>query len=245
MSRSPRAVRAFWLGSVPYGAAWRVQTELVAAVRAGDVPGTLLFCEHPHVYTLGRRATEDHLLWTEEERSRRQVEVTRTDRGGDITYHGPGQLVGYPIVDIARIGIDLLTYIRGLERSLIAYLATLGIASEPGGRGLTGVWSGGEKVAAIGVKMSETVVSHGFALNLTTDLEYFEGIVGCGLHDRRATSVERLTGSAPATQDAAHRYAAHFGREFGCEVAWPVLAEFERSIGATTRRGLQAASRFL
>jgi lipoyl(octanoyl) transferase len=184
------------------------------------MPDTLLLLEHPHVFTIGRSGTGDHLLWDEDECRRRQVEVIWSDRGGDATYHGPGQLVGYPILDVRRLGHDILTYLRTLETSLISYLAELGIESEPGGPGLTGVWSGGEKVAAIGVKMNHSVVSHGFALNLTTDLDYFDGIVPCGLVGKRATSVEKLGAGRVETETAARDFAASFGKAFGLKLAW-------------------------
>ena len=219
MSRS-RTVAACWLGSVPYQQAWDLQRRLVEQVRAGEQEDVLLLLEHPHVYTMGRKATLDHVLWDEAERSRRQVELIWSDRGGDATYHGPGQLVGYPILDVARRGDDLLIYLRTLERSLVSFLAELGIEAGviPG---LTGVWAAGEKVAAIGVKMTGGVASHGFALNLMTDLNYFEGIVPCGLADKRATSVERLTGRRIQVETAATQYTEHFARCFNIELSWP------------------------
>ena len=204
MSSSPRAIAtACWLGSVPYRRGWELQGELVDAIRSGGAPDTLLFLEHPHVYTAGKRGGMDHVLWDQPRRQAAGVELVASDRGGDVTYHGPGQLVGYPVFDLRRLGVDLLDHIHGLERSLIGYLAEVGVDAEPGGAGLTGVWADGAKVAAIGVKLSGSVVSHGFALNLTTDLSYFDGIVGCGLEGRRATSVERLTGRSIRCGDAA------------------------------------------
>ncbi|MGH7904845.1 MAG: lipoyl(octanoyl) transferase LipB [Candidatus Dormibacteraceae bacterium] len=220
MNRSPRAdVRVCWLGSVPYRPAWDLQQGLVEAVRAGRQPDTLLLLEHPHVFTQGRRGSAEHVLWDEEERARRAVELVWCDRGGDVTYHGPGQLVGYPILDLRRHGKDILAYLRTLESSLIAYLASLGIQSQAV-PGLTGVWSAGEKVAAIGVKLTETVVSHGFALNLTTDLDYFGGIVPCGLAGRAATSTARLGAPAIDVREAAAAYAGHFARSFAVTVSW-------------------------
>jgi lipoyl(octanoyl) transferase len=202
---------------------------VVAAVRAGRQPPSLLLLEHPHVFTIGRRGDGSTLLWSEEECHRRGIEVVWTDRGGDATYHGPGQLVGYPIVDVAGLGTDVLRFIRGLEGSLVSYLATLGLEAEPGGKGLTGVWSRGAKVAAIGIKLTDQVTSHGFALNLTTDLDIFnQGIVPCGLVGRRATSVLELTGLRVEVAEAARAYAPHFGREFGVEVQWGDPAELWR-----------------
>jgi lipoyl(octanoyl) transferase len=226
MSRSQPVVRAYWLAEVPYREAWDLQRAAVQAVRAGRHPGCLLLLEHPHVFTIGRRGDGSTLLWSEAECARRGVEVVWTDRGGDATYHGPGQLVGYPILDLAAVDSDILRHIRGLETSLIAYLRTLGIDSEPGGKGMTGVWSRGAKVAAIGVKLNQTVTSHGFALNLTTDLDIFNtGIVPCGLAGKRATSVRELTGRAIEVREAATAYPEHFERTFGVAVQWGDGAE--------------------
>src|SRR5579859_175671 len=203
MSRSRLPVRSCWLGSVPYQRAWDLQRSLVEEVRAGGAPDTVLFLEHPHVFTMGRKGLAEHVLWDEAERERRRVELIWSDRGGDATYHGLG----------------LLVYLRSLESSLIAYLAELGIesAAVPG---LTGVWVGDGKVAAIGVKFNGGVVSHGFALNLTTDLDYFEGIVPCGIVDKTATSVEALTGRRIGTEEAARAYAPHLARALGLELEW-------------------------
>ncbi len=229
MNRSRPRVRSCWLGSVPYREAWDLQRSLVEQVRAGEADDTLLLLEHPHVYTMGRKGTAEHLLWDEAERERRDVDLVWSDRGGDATYHGPGQLVGYPILDLARHGLDLLVYLRTLEASLIAYLDELGLvgAAVPG---LTGVWVGDSKVAAIGVKFNGGVVSHGFALNLTTDLEYFEGIVPCGIADKKATSVERQIGDHLATATAARGYAEVFARVFGTELDW--TAHLPELVGA-------------
>ncbi len=219
MSKSQPA-RACWLGSTRYREAWDLQAEIVSAIRDGGAPDTLLLLEHPHVFTMGKAASADHVLWGEDERSRRHVDVVWSDRGGEATYHGPGQLVGYPILDLAHFELTIPAYLHKLEQSLIEYLRELGVDSEPGERGLTGVWSRGEKVAAIGVKLSRSIVSHGFALNLTTDLEYFDGIVPCGHADKRPTSVEALTGVRLDTEKAAHDYAGHFARAFGAQVEW-------------------------
>src|SRR6266852_5153085 len=219
MNRS-QPVRACWLGRTPYRRAWDLQAELVGALRDGSASDTLLLLEHPHVFTMGKAAPLDHLLWDEDERTRRDVEVVWSDRGGEATYHGPGQLVGYPILDLARFGLTIPKYLEQLEQSVIDYVGELGIASEPGGPGLTGVWSNGEKLAAIGIKLNRSVVSHGFALNLTTDLDYFEGIVPCGHAEKHPTSVDSLTGHRIGTETAARGYARHFERVFGTQLAW-------------------------
>ena len=213
-------VTACWLGSTPYRQAWDLQAELVGAMRDRSAPDTLLLLEHPHVFTMGKAASPDHLLWDAAERARRDVEVVWSDRGGEATYHGPGQLVGYPILDLARLSLTIPHYLDKLEKSLIDYLQELGIESQPGEPGLTGVWSRGEKLAAIGIKLNRPIVSHGFALNLTTDLGYFDGIVPCGHVDKRPTSVEAITGHKVETEVAARAYAEHFARVFDTALVW-------------------------
>jgi len=219
MNRS-RSVRASWLGRTPYREAWDLQAELVTALRDGHAPDTLLLLEHPHVFTMGKAALPDHLLWDESEQARRDVDVIWSDRGGEATYHGPGQLVGYPILDLGHFGLSIPQYLEKLEQSLVDYLHDLGVDSEPGAPGLTGVWSGGEKVAAIGIKLNRSIVSHGFAVNLTTDLGYFDGIVPCGHADLRPTSVEAITGAKIETSQAARAYAEHFSRVFDVALEW-------------------------
>ena len=220
MSRS-RRLDVAWLGSVPYRDAWDLQRRLVEAVGRGDRPDTLLLLEHPHVFTMGRRATLEHVRWDEGERARRNVDLVWVDRGGDVTYHGPGQLVGYPILDLRRHGSDVLLHLRRLEQSLIDYLAGLGVE---GVRvpDYTGVWCGGAKVAAIGVKLDGSVTSHGFALNLTADLDYFGGIVPCGIEDRPVTTVERLGGGRIAVDSAARAYLPAFAAVYDVEPEWVV-----------------------
>jgi len=213
-------VRASWLARTPYRQVWDLQAELVSALRDGLAPPTLLLLEHPHVFTMGKAASPDHLLWDEAERAQRDVEVVWSDRGGEATYHGPGQLVGYPILDLARLGLTIPQYLGKVERSLVDYLEDLGIESQPGEPGLTGVWSQGEKLAAIGIKLNRSIVSHGFALNLTTDLAYFDGIVPCGHADKRPTSVEAITERRVDTETAAHAYAEHFARVFDTPLVW-------------------------
>ena len=222
MSRSLPPVRASWLGSVPYREAWDLQADLVRELRAGEGTraDTLLLLEHPHVFTLGKAASPSDVLWDEEERSRRDVEVVWSDRGGEATYHGPGQLVGYPVIDLQHLGLTIPQYLEKLELSLIAYLAELGIEAEPGEPGLTGVWRRGEKLAAIGIKLNRSVVSHGFALNLTTDLGYFDGIVPCGHAELRPTSVEAVSRRSVATKAAAQGYARHFAAVFETTLEW-------------------------
>jgi lipoyl(octanoyl) transferase len=194
-------------------------------VREGQAPATLLLLEHPHVFTMGKAAQADHLLWDAAEQARRNVDVVWSDRGGEATYHGPGQLVGYPILDLAYLGLSIPEYLEKLELSLIDYMHDLGVDSQPGEPGLTGVWYGGEKVAAIGIKLNRSIVSHGFALNLTTDLAYFDGIVPCGHADLRPTSVEAITGKRIDASAAARSYADHFSRVFGVVLEWGSSAQ--------------------
>jgi lipoyl(octanoyl) transferase len=218
MSRSPRPVELCWLGSVPYRDAWDRQRELVEEVRAGHRPDTVLLLEHPHVFTMGRRAVIEHVLWDEAERERRGVDLVWCDRGGDVTYHGPGQLVGYPILDLRHHGGDVLLYLRRLEQTLIDYLRLLDVGAwrVPD---YTGVWTAQGKIAAIGVKLTESVVSHGFALNLQTDLEYFGGIVPCGIEDKEVTSVAAVAGRAPEPERAARAWAQVFADAFAAAPA--------------------------
>ena len=188
---SPCAVHR--LGTVPYQEAWDLQRELVARRAAGEIPDTLLLLGHPPVITLGRGGTADHLVASPDQLEARGVEYVETDRGGDITFHGPGQVVGYTIVDLAARGRDLHCYLRDVEETLIRALAAFGIEA---GRspGLTGVWVGDAKVAAIGIRVTRWVTHHGFALNVDTDLSYFDLIVPCGIEGKRVTSMRALLG---------------------------------------------------
>ena len=235
MNKSQPRVRASWLGSVPYREAWDLQAELVREQREGAGHDTLLLLEHPHVFTMGKAAAPEHVLWDGDERARRRVEVVWSDRGGEATYHGPGQLVGYPVLDLAHLELTIPQYLERLERSLIKYLGELGIDSEPGEPGFTGVWRNGEKLAAIGIKLDRSVVSHGFALNLTTDLGYFEGIVPCGHADRRPTSMEAVTGQRIDTRSAAEAYTREFEAVFGVGVDWVPAGRLREAQGTPVR----------
>lgn len=184
------------LGEVEYREAWELQQRLVAARQSGLIDDVLVLLQHPPTYTMGRRAIADHVLLDENALLQRGVALHWVDRGGDVTYHGPGQLVGYPIVDIRHRTQDVHQYLRFLEAVLIRALASFGVVA---GRDpeYTGVWVGEQKIAAIGVKISRGVTSHGFALNVTTDLSYFRDIVPCGISDRSVTSLAELLGVAP------------------------------------------------
>ncbi len=190
---TPAGPAAVDWGRTEYTAAWRRQEELVARRIAGEIGDTLVFTEHDPVYTLGvRLGAARHLLWNEAELARRGIAVVATNRGGDITYHGPGQIVGYPIVDLTPRR-DLHAYLRFLEQVLINAAGSLGLAA---GRrpGQTGIWLGSRKLAAIGVAVKRWVTFHGFALNVNNDLAPFGGIVPCGISDGTVTSLRQELG---------------------------------------------------
>ena len=213
-----RSLEVRHLGLLPYADALALQRALVEDRRAGRIGDLLLLVEHPHVLTLGVRGDggRSHVLVTDGALAARGLEVHETGRGGDITYHGPGQIVGYPILDLKPDRQDVHRYVRDLEEVLIRVAADYGV---PAGRvsGLTGVWVGQEKLAAIGVRISRWITSHGFALNLSPDLSYFDLIVPCGIADRGVTSLARL-GCAADKRDVEDRTIAHFCSVFGCEV---------------------------
>lgn len=203
------------LGRIGYADAMQLQRHLATRRKAGEIADQLLFVEHPHTITLGRNARERNVLASPQSLARAGVEVAVTDRGGDVTYHGPGQLVGYPILDLKDWKRDVGAYMRALEESLILAIGEFGIRGERVD-GLTGVWVEGGKVAAIGVHLSRWVTTHGFALNVDTDLDYFRYIVPCGL-TRPVTSLRRLGCAASRARvgDAVRR---SFARVFGLEI---------------------------
>jgi lipoyl(octanoyl) transferase len=204
-----------------YAQAWTLQKRVVAARKAGAVDDVLLLCEHPHVITQGRNGKREHLLASEHVLQQKGVEFHATDRGGDITYHGPGQILGYPILNLGAIRRDVVWYVRMLEEAMIQATAELGVAAKRV-EGKTGIWAGyenaEEKLAAIGVHISRWVTSHGFAYNVSTDLRYFDLIVPCGIADRKATSLEKLLGRSVKQEEIAPRIAKHFGDVFGLEL---------------------------
>jgi len=206
------------LGRVDYADGLRLQRERVAARKADLIPDTLLLLEHPHVYTLGRNAKKDNILLTTEQLAARGVQVFEIDRGGDVTYHGPGQLVGYPILDLTEHRRDIAWYMRSLEEVLIAVARDYGIEA---GRlaGAPGVWVGNDKLAAMGVHISRWVTSHGFAFNINTDLRFFDWIVPCGLRDKGVTSLQKLLGRRVDMNGVAEKVVHHFGRVFELEMA--------------------------
>jgi len=200
MAEAGRPLSVRRLGVVPYREGLDIQAELVAARRAGAIPDTLLLLEHPHVITLGSSADPAHILAGDSRRAELGIEVFETGRGGDVTYHGPGQLVGYPILDLNPDRRDLHRYLRDLEEALMRAVLPWGLVTHRS-PGQTGVWSTGGKLAAIGVRVSSGwITSHGFALNVRTDLSYFGAIVPCGIRDRNVTSIEREL-QAPVVMD--------------------------------------------
>jgi lipoyl(octanoyl) transferase len=196
-SAPARALEVRRLGVVGYAEALELQKSLVEQRKAGTIPDQLLLLEHPPVITLGVKTRNDrgHIVASADLLARKGVEVFETGRGGDVTYHGPGQLVGYPIIDLKPERCDVHRYVRDIEEVLIRTAAAFGIEA---GRveGLTGVWVGRDKLAAIGVRISRWVTSHGFALNVTTDLSHFDFIIPCGIVGRGVTSIQRLLGRA-------------------------------------------------
>jgi lipoyl(octanoyl) transferase len=212
---SSRRLEVRRLGRLPYQEALALQRSLVEERRAGRLPDLLLLVEHPHVLTLGVRGDggRGHILADEATLAARGVEVHETGRGGDVTYHGPGQIVGYPIIDLRPDRCDVHRYVRDLEEVLIRTAADYGVTAARI-EGLTGVWVGDAKLAAIGVRISRWITSHGFALNLSTDLGYFDLIVPCGISDRSVTSFERL-GLRLSREEVEARIFGHFCEVFG------------------------------
>jgi len=203
------------LGWVDYQQAFELQQQLVEDRKQDQIPDQFLIVEHPHTITMGRNGHMEHLLAAPEALEGAGISFHETDRGGDVTYHGPGQIVGYPIVDLRSWKRDVVAYVRSIEQVLIDALADFGIAA---GRlhGCTGVWVAGEKIAAIGVHISRWITSHGFALNHTTDLSYFRYIVPCGLA-KPVTSMAKL-GVSASREEVVERLIVHFGKVFECQV---------------------------
>jgi len=221
------------LGLMGYAEAYALQKLIVAARKANAIGDLLLLCEHSHVITQGRNGKREHLLTSENVLRQKGVEFYETSRGGDVTYHGPGQIVGYPIVNLGAIRRDVVWYVRMLEEVMIRASSDFGVAAtrEPG---KTGVWVAHdvaaadlrgrfadlspEKLGAIGVHISRWVTSHGFAYNVSTDLRFFDLIVPCGIADRKATSLEKLLGRSIDSREVAARLKQHFGEVFSLDV---------------------------
>ena len=222
------------LGAMDYAQAWALQTRIFQRLIARKVANRqaenpepiehyLLFCEHPPVYTLGRSGKREHLLWSEEELENQGFSFYPINRGGDITYHGPGQLTGYPILDLDEIFTDVARYIRGLEEMIIRTIADYGLEGQRY-EGLSGVWldphepQKARKICAVGVHLSRWVSMHGFAFNISTDLSHFRGIVPCGIQDKAVTSLSAELGYTPPRQEVWDKVAQYFARVFNLEL---------------------------
>jgi lipoyl(octanoyl) transferase len=230
-----RPIEVSWLGTLPYDIALDLQRRLVEARRADAIPDQLLLLEHPHVITLGSSSSAANVLADEEQRTRLGIELFETGRGGDVTYHGPGQLVGYPILDLKPDRCDLHRYVRDIEEALIRAVANFGVTAHRL-HGRTGVWVGDAKVAAIGVRVSSGwITSHGFALNVATNLDYFSTIVPCGIADKEVASLEQLVATgvdmSAVREHVAVAFAATFER---VAVRGTSDAELARLAGADT-----------
>jgi lipoate-protein ligase B len=219
-----RTLRVFDLGMIPYQDCWALQNEIASEVAAGHGPETLLLLEHPRTYTCGRSGGRDHILIGDEELRREGIAVLDVDRGGDITYHGPGQLVAYPIINLHNYGprIDYPGYVRTLERVLLNTLEEFGIEARQL-KGYSGAWlhgrAGEEKLAAIGVRVDgRGITTHGIALNVTTDLRFFTYIVPCGITDKGVTSISHVLGEAPPMFVVKDAFARQFGELFGFDL---------------------------
>jgi lipoyl(octanoyl) transferase len=225
---SPRPLHWDYLGRIPYAEAVEMQHAARAALKVGEGPERFLLLEHPHVYTLGRNAGAEDVLAGPEWLAARGVEVAECDRGGQVTYHGPGQLVGYPVVNLSPDRRDIRRYVRDLQEVLVRTLAEYGVAARPGEeQAFIGVWAGEAKIASIGVHLSRWITTHGFALNVSTDLSYFTGIIPCGLQQVSMTSIERLVGRAPSLPEIAAVCAGHFGEVFQRELVAAVSSARE------------------
>jgi len=212
------------LGLISYDEALALQQRLAAARKAGALEDVLLLCEHPHVITLGRNAKRENLLVSEQVLRQKGVELHAANRGGDITYHGPGQIVGYPILNLGAIRRDVGWYVRTLEEGMIRASSDLGVTTIRV-KGKTGIWvqvgdraeATEEKLGAIGVHISRWVTTHGFAYNVSTDLRYFDLIVPCGIVGHKATSLEKLLSRNVSTEEVKPRLVQHFARLFALE----------------------------
>lgn len=206
--------RFAWLGTVEYLRARVLQDTLVREIHDGNSPDTLLLLEHDHVYTRGRLSLDEHLLASEAEFARAGVAIQETDRGGQITYHGPGQLIGYPIVNLRGLGWGPVQYVRALEQVIVETLSDFGVQAHTE-EGLTGVWTAQGKIAAIGVKISQGIAFHGLAINVNTDLSYYRRIVPCGITDRPVTSLAAILGELVDMEAIRYSLVYRFGRSMG------------------------------
>jgi lipoate-protein ligase B len=224
-------------GLTPYHPLWKRQQALAAARRQNEIADLLFLLEHPHVYTNGRRGRREHLLISEAALAALGADSIEVDRGGDITYHGPGQLVGYAIVDLIGARLGVRAYVHGLEQVLIRTAAQFDVRATTAAP-YTGVWVGDAKLAAIGVKVSRNVTCHGFAFNVDPDLTYFSHIVPCGIPNRGVTSLARLLGRTFTVDEVVPVCARAFAEEFGFDLHWGGEAPAHRDTDA--RYGISA-----
>lgn len=223
-------IHLYDLGLIAYKPAWEIQKSIQAQIikekRAGQTGSllqsrsndTILFVEHPHVYTLGKSGKEEHLLRSMLELQQLNAEFVKTDRGGDITYHGPGQIVGYPILDLDRYFTDVAKYLRCLEEVMIRVCMDYGFEAQRID-GMTGVWIGDAKICAMGIRCSRWVTMHGFALNVNTDLRYFNNIIPCGISNKKVTSLKQLLGGEVNPAEVKERIIHHFQDVFDVSVS--------------------------
>ena len=214
----PSLCQFAWLGTLEYLSARSLQDSLVDLIHDGESPNTLLLLEHPNVYTRGRLSQAEHLLSPQDELAASGISVYDTDRGGQVTYHGPGQLIGYPIINLRDWGGGPLQYVRTLEQAIVGTLTDFGIPAHTE-QGLTGVWTTEGKVAAIGVKISRGVSFHGFSLNINTDLSWYRHIVPCGIADRPVTSMSRLLDENVDAEAVRYSLVYRFGRAMRMRMA--------------------------
>jgi len=212
-----KVVNVVHLGITDYKTAWDLQRKSFDLRIEGKITDTVIMNEHHHVYTIGKSGDQNHLLAGVEELKEKGADVFFTDRGGDVTYHGPGQLVGYPILRLGDYYLDVHRYLRDIEELIIRTLSEYGIEGSRD-ENLTGVWVGNEKIAAIGVKVSHWVTMHGFALNVNTDLSYFERIIPCGIFHKGVTSMNHLLGKSISLDEVSSRVLSHFGEVFNVEI---------------------------
>jgi lipoyl(octanoyl) transferase len=229
---------------MPYGRASRLQHQVVEARKNGAIPDVLLLCEHPHVITLGRNGKREHLRASDHVLDQMNVEFSVTDRGGDITYHGPGQVVGYPIMNLAEHRRDVRWFVEQLEEVMIRATADFGVAAKRIA-GKHGIWvetqRGEEKIAALGVHLSRWVTSHGFAYNVSTDLRYFDLIVPCGIVNKRATSLERVLGRAVSFAEVRAHLVERFAEVFSRELQPISTGELLEALEAKSSAVLESA----
>jgi len=207
-----------FLGLTPYDEAHALQDDLVERRKRDEIPDQLLLLEHPHVITLGRAANRANVLADDVTRARLGVGLFETGRGGDVTYHGPGQLVGYPIIKLLPGHQDIRRYVRNIQEVLVRSARDFGVESEPRGGDHVGVWVGDDKLAAIGVRISRWVTMHGFAFNVATDLNYFQLIIPCGIRGHGVTSLQKLLGRPVDMVAVARSVTRHFGEVFNKEI---------------------------